>query len=83
MGRADWNDGLAFTTVNGGITLDLPASLATEVRASTVNGDIQSDFPLTVTGRLGPRRVTGTIGAGGRELALRTVNGNIKLRKGS
>jgi hypothetical protein len=83
MGRADWNDGLEFTTVNGGITLDLPASLATEVRASTVNGDILSDFPLTVTGRLGPRRVKGTIGAGGRELALSTVNGNIKLRRGS
>ncbi|MGH7548501.1 MAG: DUF4097 family beta strand repeat-containing protein [Gemmatimonadales bacterium] len=67
MGRADWRDGLEFTTVNGGITLDLPASLSTEVRASTVNGDILSDFPLTVTGRLGPRRVNGTIGAGGRE----------------
>lgn len=83
MGRADWRDGLEFTTVNGGITLDLPASLSTEVRASTVNGDILSDFPLIVTGRLGPRRVNGTIGAGGRELALSTVNGNIKLRKGS
>lgn len=82
MGRADWRDGLEFTTVNGGITLDLPASLSTEVRASTVNGDILSDFPLTVSGRLGPRRVNGTIGAGGRELALSTVNGNIKLRKG-
>jgi len=83
MGRADWSDGLEFTTVNGGITLDLPSNLSTEVRASTVNGDILSDFPLTVTGRLGPRRVNGTIGAGGRELALSTVNGNIKLRKAS
>jgi hypothetical protein len=81
MGRADWKDGLEFTTVNGAITLDLPASLSAEVRASTVNGDILSDFPLTVTGRLGPRRINGTIGAGGRELALRTVNGSIKLRK--
>jgi len=81
MGRANWTDGLAFTTVNGGITLDLPANLSTEVRASTVNGDILSDFPLTVTGRLGPRRVNGTIGSGGRQLALTTVNGSIKLRK--
>ena len=59
MGRANWSDGVAFTTVNGGITLDLPANLSTEVRASTVNGDIVSDFPLTVTGRFGPRRVSG------------------------
>lgn len=82
MGRANWSDGIEFTTVNGGITLDLPASLSTEVRASTVNGDIVSDFPLTVTGRFGPRRVNGTIGGGGgRRLALTTVNGSIKLRK--
>jgi len=81
LGRANWSDGLAFSTVNGGITLDLPANLSTEVRASTVNGDIQSDFPLMVTGKLGPRRVSGTIGSGGRQLQLSTVNGSIRLRK--
>jgi len=83
IGRAQWTDELEFHTVNGGITLDLPANLSTEVRASTVNGDIETDFPLMVTGRLGPRRVTGTIGSGGRRLALETVNGSIKLRKAS
>src|SRR5207249_12260940 len=55
--------------------------LSTEVRATTVNGDIQTDFPLMVTGRLGPRRLHGTIGSGGRRLALETVNGSIRLRK--
>src|SRR5213078_3412428 len=70
-------------TVNGEITLDLPAGLSTEVRATTVNGDIQTDFPLMVTGRLGPRRLHGTIGSGGRRLALETVNGSIRLRKAS
>ena len=83
IGRADWSDALEFRTVNGGITLDLPANLSTEVRAETVNGDIVTDFPLVVTGRLGPRRVHGTIGSGGRQLALATVNGSIKLRKSS
>lgn len=82
MGRADWEDQVAFNTVNGGITLTLPASLSTEVRAQTVNGEIDSDFPLTVQGRFGPRRVRGTIGGGGRRLELATVNGNIRLRKG-
>ncbi len=81
MGRADWTNGVEFRTVNGGITLQLPASLSAEVRAETVNGDIFTEFPLTVTGRFGPRRLRGTIGAGGRELALSTVNGNIRLRK--
>lgn len=81
IGRAMWSDALDFTTVNGGITLDLPANLSTEVRATTVNGDIVTDFPLTVTGRLGPRRLNGTIGSGGRRLDLATVNGTIRLRK--
>lgn len=81
MGRSDWRDALDFRTVNGGITLDLPANLSTEVRAETVNGDIVTDFPLTVTGRLGPRRLNGTIGNGGRRLDLSTVNGTIRLRK--
>ena len=81
MGRADWADELDFSTVNGGITLILPSKLDTEVRANTVNGDIDSDYPLTITGRFGPRRVRGTIGAGGRSLSLSTVNGGIKLRK--
>jgi len=83
MGRAQWTDALEFHTVNGGITLNLPPNVSTEVRASTVNGDIETDFPLMVTGRLGPRRVTGTIGSGGRRLALETVNGSIRLRKSS
>ncbi|HEV2750413.1 MAG TPA: DUF4097 family beta strand repeat-containing protein, partial [Gemmatimonadales bacterium] len=81
MGKATWTDALDFATVNGGITLDLPANLSTEVKASTVNGEIETDFPLTITGRFGPRRLNGTIGSGGRRLALSTVNGSIRLRK--
>jgi len=81
MGRADWTGELNFHTVNGGITLTLPANVSTEIEAQMVNGDIESDFPLTVTGKFGPKRVRGTIGAGGRSLDLRTVNGSIRLRK--
>ncbi|MGH7529297.1 MAG: DUF4097 family beta strand repeat-containing protein [Gemmatimonadales bacterium] len=81
MGRADWTDELEFRTVNGGITLVLPARLDTEVRASTVNGEMESDYPLTVSGRFGPRRWRGVIGQGGRSLHLSTVNGEIRLKK--
>jgi DUF4097 and DUF4098 domain-containing protein YvlB len=83
LGRGAWSDALEFHTVNGEITLDLPANLSAEVRAKTVNGEIVTDFPLMVTGRLGPRSLRGTIGNGGRQLELSTVNGSIKLRKGS
>ncbi|HEX4602088.1 MAG TPA: DUF4097 family beta strand repeat-containing protein [Gemmatimonadales bacterium] len=81
MGRSTSSAGLEFTTVNGGITVDLPATLAANVRAATVNGDIETDFPLTVTGKFGRRSLRGTIGGGGRQLALTTVNGSIRLRK--
>jgi hypothetical protein len=81
MGRADWTDELEFTTVNGKITLVLPAQLSTEVRASTVNGEIESDYPVLISGKFGPRRMRGTIGSGGRLLSLNTVNGEIRLRK--
>lgn len=81
MGRANWTDELEFSTVNGGITLIMPGKLDTEVRASTVNGEIESDYPLTISGKFGPRRLRGIIGAGGRTLNLSTVNGEIRLKK--
>lgn len=81
LGRATWTEPLRFNTVNGGITIDLPANVSADVRARTVNGQIVTDFPLMVTGRLGPRSVNGTIGSGGRRLELTTVNGTIRLQK--
>ncbi len=81
MGRADWDAILEFETVNGAITIELPDNVDTEVHASTVNGSIASDYPLTIRGRFGPKRMSGTIGRGGRELALGTVNGDIEIRR--
>jgi DUF4097 and DUF4098 domain-containing protein YvlB len=81
MGNAEWGEDVSFSTVNGGITLELPAEVNAELRASTVNGEIASDFPVTVRGRFGPRRVSGTLGRGGHDLDLETVNGDITLRK--
>lgn len=81
LGRADWNGTLSFNTVNGGITVDLPAGVNADVSASTVNGGMESDFPLTVTGKWSMKNMKGTIGSGGRELELETVNGSIRLKK--
>lgn len=81
MGRADWSGEASFSTVNGSITLEIADAASFDLVATTVNGAIQSDFPVTMTGRFGPRRVTGTVGNGGRDLKLSTVNGGITLRK--
>src|SRR5919199_101559 len=68
-------------TVNGSVTAELPAKFDAELELETVNGNLRTDYPLTVTGRLDPHHIRGTIGSGGRRLRLKTVNGSIELRK--
>jgi hypothetical protein len=83
LGDANWPEALTFKTLNGEITLDLPADTSTEVKAETLNGTINSDFPLSLTSLTSRRRLNGRIGAGGRELVLKTLNGSINLRRAS
>ncbi len=61
--------------------LKFGGDLNANVRASTLNGSITTDFPMTLTGTFTPRKLEGTIGAGGRSLELSTVNGSITLSK--
>ena len=83
MGRADWEGEMEFKTVNGGIDVSFPAGLSAEVEAKTMNGNVSTDFPLTVQGSFGRHHLTGTIGGGGRELRLETVNGSVQIRRAS
>jgi len=80
MGRADFPEGVKFSTVNGGITLRVPSFLSANLRASVQNGSIESDLPITTTGTIGRRKIEGTIGNGGQVLEVSTVNGSIRLR---
>jgi DUF4097 and DUF4098 domain-containing protein YvlB len=84
MGDAEWNGTLQIESVNGSIELDMPSDFSADVTFSSVNGHIDSDFPLSInnTWPVG-HKANGTIGKGGRELAIKTVNGNVELRKGS
>jgi hypothetical protein len=81
LGRADGAEPLEFRTVNGSLRVELPEDAAADVDIATVNGSITTDFPLTIRGKWGPRKARGTIGGGGRELSLETVNGSVELRK--
>jgi len=83
LGDANWPQTLVFTTINGGINLDLPSNANTELKAETLNGSITSDFPLNMNSLTSRRRISGRIGVGGRELILKTLNGSINLRLGS
>jgi len=84
MGDAGWNGTLQIESVNGSIELDMPGDFNADVNFSSVNGHIDSDFPLTVNNSwpVG-HSAKGTVGKGGRELAIKTVNGSVELRKGS
>lgn len=72
---------MTFETVNGGVTIALPAGLNADFSAETVNGTITTDFPIQVSGRMTPRSIRGQIGSGGRELHVETVNGSVRLRR--
>lgn len=79
---SDLRDDLEFSTVNGRVVVEMPKGVNADVRGSTVHGSIRTEFPLTVKGRRwGNRRVEGTLGRGGHDLLLTTVNGSIVLRR--
>jgi Toastrack DUF4097 len=81
VGASTWTEPLEFRTVNGSITLRLPRNVNANVHAGMMNGGFQSDFPLMVQSFGGRNRhVDGTIGKGGRDLDLHTVNGRIYLQ---
>ena len=86
VGATTLGEDMDFSTVNGSIELAAPAGLNADVEAATVNGEIESDFEVRgqapARSRHSPRStLRGTIGAGGEDLDLTTVNGAIRLRR--
>jgi carbon monoxide dehydrogenase subunit G len=81
MASLQGDDDMNFKTVNGSVSIYVPASFDATFRFETVHGGIESDFPMTLSGRWGPRHASGTIGNGGRDVRASSVNGSIELRK--
>ncbi len=79
IARSTWSMDLSFITVNGNVTVRVPADTDAQVTGATVNGSVSTDFPLTISGD--GRLMEGTLGSGGRLLTLTTVNGNVALRE--
>ncbi len=76
------SEDVKLSTVNGSVRLRLPEGLNADVSAKTVNGGITSDFDeIEVHKKWGPRSAEGRLGRGGRDLALSTVNGGIRISK--
>lgn len=69
-------------TVNGKITIYLPAEASARVVAETVNGSIDGDdFGLEVEKGFVGRDLDGKIGGGDARVSLDTVNGSIRIKK--
>ncbi|MCZ6858229.1 MAG: hypothetical protein O7F70_09530 [Gemmatimonadetes bacterium] len=77
IGATNLSADLVFSTVNGSISIEVPEGLNADIGASTVGGRLSSDFPLMID----RRRMHGTLGSGGYELKLSTVNGTIRLKR--
>jgi hypothetical protein len=72
---------LSFDTVNGPITVRLPADAGVQLDAGVVNGRIRCDFPRELGSKKGWRSLKGKIGDGRAELDVDTVNGSIRIEK--
>jgi hypothetical protein len=81
IGNAKWSGELKERTTNGSVEVTLPASAEFTLDAATTNGGVNTDFPITVQGSFNSKRLSGTVGAGGRELRVATTNGGIRLTK--
>ncbi|HET7622490.1 MAG TPA: DUF4097 family beta strand repeat-containing protein [Gemmatimonadaceae bacterium] len=74
---------IELSTVNGSVTAQLPPSLAAQLSMETVNGSVQSDFDVAGRDTSERKEIHGTIAGGGRRVALETVNGSVKLLRGT
>ncbi|MGH9592616.1 MAG: DUF4097 family beta strand repeat-containing protein, partial [Bryobacteraceae bacterium] len=69
----------SLQTINGSILLAVPPNTAAELDARSMNGDIRSDVPVSVNGAFSPGKFHGKLGAGGKFVHIRTVNGAIQI----
>ena len=81
LGRAYSKRAQHFSTVNGGITLEMPSRVNATIHARTLHGGITTDFRVPVQSRPAGRSANGSLGRGGPEVKVNTVNGDIQLRR--
>lgn len=79
--RIEADTSAELESVNGRISLFLPAGVEGSFEAETVNGGIETDFPLEVRkARFGPMStLEGRLGEGGGRFETTTVNGKIRI----
>jgi len=79
----------SISLVSGFIDLSMPANSGADLFLSSISGEIYTDLDIQISGdregnmrRLGGgRKVEGTLNGGGVEVSLKTISGDIYLRK--
>ena len=66
-------------TVNGTVVLSLPAETDSDLEINSLNGDFSSELPVERRASSGGRELRCRLGAGGRPLRIRTMNGAVRL----
>jgi DUF4097 and DUF4098 domain-containing protein YvlB len=79
----DVSNPVSLKTVNGSISLSLPPDTNANLSASTLNGGISCDFPIKINAGYVGHSLDGTLGKGGADVRLKTVNGSISVHRGS
>ncbi|RSS80445.1 DUF4097 family beta strand repeat-containing protein [Streptomyces sp. WAC06614] len=71
---------IALNSVSGEVAIRLPQPTDARVEANTASGGISNAFEdLRVSGQMGAKRITGTLGSGTGTLRATTVSGGIAL----
>jgi hypothetical protein len=78
---ATMTDDWMIATDDGSVAIELPEGFAAQVEAESLDGRVRNDLPLALAsgGTAKDRTLTGTLGAGGRKLTVRTGDGTIRL----
>jgi len=68
-------------THSGDVRMTIPADSAFDFEANTFSGAIDTDFEITVSGKISPKEIRGTVGKGGATVTLKSFSGNVDLKK--
>jgi len=82
VARAAAGKAVQLATKNGKVEVSLPPSTNADVQASTTNGRVTSEFgdvPAPAMHRIHDVRLR--LGAGGASISLRTLNGDVLVRR--
>ncbi len=79
--RPDVANTISISSVNGSIRLDLPPDVNARLSARTVTGEIRDEFGLPDEHGFVGHHVQGMLGNDGGQIELKTVNGEIEIRK--